>query len=221
MKKSEVLKRITEAGVVAVVRGDTKEQAIETVEAVVAGGIKIIELTMTVPHGPEVIRELCDKYADSDIVVGAGTVLDTETARACILEGAAFIVSPCLDIETMKLCNRYRVVVMPGVTTVVDAVKALEYGADVIKVFPSNLFGPSIIGAFKGPLPQADFMPTGGVSIENMHKWIAAGATVVGVGSELTRGAKTGDYELVEETARKFVAEFNRIKYGEEVNVGV
>lgn len=212
MKKEEILRQINEAGVVAVVRGDSEEQAIKTVEAVVAGGIKIIELTMTVPHATEVIRTLCDKYKGTDIIVGAGTVLDSETARLCILEGSQFIVSPCLDIETIMLCNRYKVAIMPGVTTVKDAVTALEYGVDVIKVFPSNLFGPSIIGAFKGPLPQADFMPTGGVSVENMNQWIAAGATVVGVGGELTKGAKTNNYELVEETAKSFVNEFNRIK---------
>lgn len=211
MRKNEVLTRINEAGVVAVVRGDSKEQAIKIVQAVVAGGIKIIELTMTVPHGVEVIRELCDKYEGTDVIVGAGTVLDPETARMCIMEGANFIVSPCLDVETIKLCNRYRVATMPGVSTPREAVMALEAGADVIKVFPSNVYGPSIIGAFRGPLPQADFMPSGGVSIENMHKWIAAGASVVSAGGELTKGAKTGDYALVEDTARRFVAEYRRI----------
>lgn len=212
MKKNEVLRKISEAGIVAVVRGESKEQAIKTVQAVVAGGIKIIELTMTVPHGVEVIRELCDIYEGTDVVVGAGTVLDTETARMCILEGAKFIVSPCLDIETLKLCNRYRVATMPGVSTPKDAVTALEYGADVIKVFPSNVYGPAIIGAFRGPLPQGDFMPSGGVSIENMHKWIEAGAPVVSVGGDLTKGAKTGDYQLVEETAKRFVEEYRRIR---------
>jgi len=215
MAKVEVLKKINEAGVVAVVRGDSEEQAIKTVEAVVSGGIKIIELTMTVTHATVVIRTLADKYKGTEVVIGAGTVLDSETARQCILEGAEFIVSPCLDVNTIKLCNRYKVAVMPGVTTVKDAVEALDYGVDIIKVFPSNLFGPAIIGAFKGPLPQADFMPTGGVSVENMHQWIKSGAKVVGVGGELTKGAKTNNYELVEETARLFVNEYNRIKLEE------
>ena len=125
MKREEVLKKITDAGVVAVIRGDSKEEAIKIVEAVAKGGIKIMELTMTVPNPIDVIKEVADKYKGTDIVVGAGTVLDTETARACILAGAQFIVSPSLDVDTLKLCNRYKVAVMPGVMTVKDAITAI------------------------------------------------------------------------------------------------
>lgn len=212
MKRQEVLKRITDAGVVAVVRGDSKEEALKIVEAVAKGGIKIMELTMTVPNPIDVIKEVAEKYKGTDIVVGAGTVLDSETARACILAGAEFIVSPSLDIDTLKLCNRYKIAVMPGVMTVKDAITAMEYGVDVVKVFPANLYGPSVIKSFKGPLPQGDFMPTGGVTVANIHEWVEAGAVAVGTGGDLTKGAKTGDFELVEKTAKEFVEAYRKAK---------
>ncbi|BCZ46116.1 bifunctional 2-keto-4-hydroxyglutarate aldolase/2-keto-3-deoxy-6-phosphogluconate aldolase [Clostridium gelidum] len=212
MRREEVLKRITDAGVVAVIRGDSKDEAIKIVDAVSKGGIKIMELTMTVPNPIDVIKEVAEKYKGTDIIVGAGTVLDTETARACILAGAQFIVSPSLDVDTLKLCNRYKIAVMPGVMTVKDAITAFEYGIDVVKIFPANLYGPSVIKSFKGPLPQGDFMPTGGVTVANLHEWIEAGAVAVGTGGDLTKGAKTGDYELVKKTAREFVEAYKRAK---------
>lgn len=205
MRREEVLGKIKEAGVVAVVRGDSKEQGLKIVEAAIKGGIKVMELTMTVPNPVEFLREVAEKYRDTDIIVGAGTVLDAETARACILAGAEFIVSPSLDIDTLKLCNRYKVCVMPGVMTVKDAITAMEYGVDVVKIFPANLYGPSVIKSFKGPLPQGDFMPTGGVTVENLHEWFEAGAVVVGTGGSLTKGAKTGDYDAVEKEAKRFI----------------
>lgn len=212
MKRQEVLKKITDAGVVAVVRGDSKEEALKIVEAVAKGGIKIMELTMTVPNPIDVIKEVAEKYKGTDIVVGAGTVLDSETARACILAGAEFIVSPSLDVDTLKLCNRYKIAVMPGVMTVKDAITAMEYGVDVVKVFPANLYGPSVIKSFKGPLPQGDFMPTGGVTVANIHEWVEAGAVAVGTGGDLTKGAKTGDFALVEKTAKEFVEAYRKAK---------
>ena len=205
MRREEVLRKIKEAGVVAVVRGDSKDQGLKIVEAAIKGGIKVMELTMTVPNPVEFLREVAEKYRDTDIIVGAGTVLDAETARACILAGAEFIVSPSLDIDTLKLCNRYKVCVMPGVMTVKDAITAMEYGVDVVKIFPANLYGPSVIKSFKGPLPQGDFMPTGGVTVENLHEWFEAGAVVVGTGGSLTKGAKTGDYDAVEKEAKRFI----------------
>ncbi|MBE6087274.1 bifunctional 4-hydroxy-2-oxoglutarate aldolase/2-dehydro-3-deoxy-phosphogluconate aldolase [Clostridium beijerinckii] len=212
MRREEVLKNIKEAGVVAVVRGDSKEEALKIVDAVSKGGIKVMELTMTVPNPVEVIKEVAEKYKDTDVIIGAGTVLDSETARACILAGAQFIVSPSLDIDTLKLCNRYKILVMPGVMTVKDAITAFEYGVDVVKIFPANLYGPSVIKSFKGPLPQGDFMPTGGVSIANLHEWIEAGAFVVGTGGDLTKGAKTGDYDLVQRTAKEFMDAYRKAK---------
>lgn len=205
MKRIETIKKIVDSGVVAVIRAESKEQGIKIVDAVKKGGINILEVTMTVPGAVDIIKELSQVYKDEDVVIGAGTVLDPETARACILAGAKYIVSPSLNPDTIKLCNRYRVPVMPGIMTVRDAIEALELGAEILKVFPGSAFGPSIIKDFKGPLPQGNFMPTGGVDLDNVEQWIKAGAVAVGTGSSLTKGAKTGDYELVTKTAQQFV----------------
>jgi len=206
MKRLKIIQKISEYGIVAVIRATSKEEGVKIVDAVTKGGINAIEITMTVPGAIDVISELCEIYKDNEeVLIGAGTVLDPETARACILAGAKYIVSPSLNPETVKLCNRYRIAVMPGIMTVKEAIEALELGVEVLKVFPGNAFGPSIISSLKGPLPQANFMPTGGVSLENVKDWIKAGAVAVGTGGDLTRGAKTGDYKLVTETAIKFV----------------
>lgn len=204
-KKLETLKKITDVGVVAVVRAESAEQAIKIAEACREGGIPAIEITFTVPYADEVIRELSKAYKGGEMIVGAGTVLDAETARIAILAGAQYIVSPCLDEETIKLCNRYQIPVMPGCVTIKEMVTAMELGADVIKVFPGEMVGPGYIKAVKGPLPQAPLMPTGGVSLDNAAEWIKNGCVAVGVGGSLTAGAKTGDYAAVTETAKKFV----------------
>lgn len=206
MQRIKTISRLVEEGVVAVIRAESKEQGLKIVEAVRQGGIKMLEITMTVPGAVDIIRELAEHYKNEDVVIGAGTVLDPETARMCILAGARYIVSPSFNPDTVKLCNRYRIPVMPGVMTVREAIEALESGAEILKVFPGNAFGPEIIKAFKGPIPQGNFMPTGGVSLSNIKDWISAGAVAVGTGSDLTKGAKTGDYNLVMETARKFAA---------------
>ncbi len=205
MKRLETIRRIIECGVVAVIRAESKAEGVKIVDAVKQGGIKALEITMTVPGAVDIIKELSETYKNEDVIIGAGTVLDPETARLCILAGAKYIVSPSLNVETVKLCNRYRVPIMPGIMTVKEALEALEYGVEILKVFPGNAFGPSIISAFRGPLPQGNFMPTGGVSLENAKDWIRAGAVAIGTGGDLTKGAKTGDYQLVTETARKFV----------------
>ncbi len=207
MKRIETIKKMIDCGVVAVIRAESKEQGIKIVEAVKNGGIKVLEITMTVPGAIDIIKEISEVYKNDDVIIGAGTVIDPETARVCILAGAKYIVSPSLNTETIKLCNRYRIPVMPGIMTVKEAIEAMEYGVEILKVFPGSAFGPSIISAFKGPLPQGNFMPTGGVTLENVKNWIKAGAVAIGIGGELTRGAKTGNYKLVEETARKFVEE--------------
>lgn len=205
MERIETIKNIIDSGVVAVVRAESKDQGKKIIEAVKAGGIKALEITMTVPGAVDIIKELVEEYKDEDVIIGAGTVLDPETARACILAGAKYIVSPCFSESSAKLCNRYRIPYMPGVMTPEQVITALEVGVEILKVFPGNAFGPSIIKAFKGPIPQGNYMPTGGVSIDNVEEWIKAGAVAVGTGSVLTKGAKTGDYKLVTETAKKFV----------------
>jgi len=205
MERIKTIMKVAEEGIVAVIRAESKEQGLKIVEAVKQGGIKMLEVTMTVPGAIDIIKELSEHYKNEDVVIGAGTVLDPETARLCILSGAKYIVSPTLNPDTIKLCNRYRIPVMPGVMTVKEAVEALELGAEVLKVFPGNAFGPEIIKAFKGPIPQGNFMPTGGVSLSNVKDWIKAGAIAVGTGGDLTKGAKTGDYASVTDTARAFV----------------
>ena len=205
MDKLDVIKKMKEEGIVAVVRAESKEKGEKLIDAIVNGGINFIEITMTVPGAVDIIKELSEKYKGTDVVIGAGTVLDSETARMVILAGAQFVVSPCFDEDMVRLCNRYRVAVMPGIMTVKEAVAGLEMGVDILKVFPGNAFGPSIISAFRGPLPQAQFMTTGGVDIDNIEQWIKAGAVAVGTGGSLTAGAKKGDYELVTKTAKEFV----------------
>ncbi len=205
MSKLDNLKRVQETGIVAVVRAETAEQALKITEAVKNGGIEAIEITMTVPGAVDVIKKVTEEYSSDEILVGAGSVLDAETARACILAGAEYIVSPSFDKETVELCNRYQKACMPGAMTVTEVVTAMETGADVVKVFPATLFGPKIIRAIKAPVPQAPLMPTGGVSLDNVKEWIKAGSWAVGVGSALSKGAKTGDYEQITETAKEFI----------------
>lgn len=208
MRKEQVLARMSEDCLVAVVRAKNKEQGEKTIDAIIAGGINFIEITMTMDCGNpvEFIQYMSDKYKDNDkVVIGAGTVLDPETARAVILAGANYVVSPGLDIETIRLCNRYRVPMFPGVMSPTEAIKALEAGCDVIKVFPGNVVGPGAISSFRGPLPQGNFMPSGGVDVDNVEKWLKAGACAVGTGSSLTKGAASGDYAAVTKKAHEFV----------------
>lgn len=187
MDKETVIKRIEDGKIVAVVRGETKEEAIKIVKECVENGIDIIELTFTTPFAYEAIKELAATYKDK-ILLGAGTVLDSETARIAILAGAKFIVSPQLSLEVIRLANRYRVANMSGIMTVTEAVKAMEAGTDILKVFPSEVLGVSFIKALKAPLPYAKLMPTGGVTPENINEWLDTGVVAVGVGSSLTKG---------------------------------
>ena len=209
MDKELVLSKIQTQGLVAVVRADNGDQAKRIAAACLEGGVAALEITFTVPGADKVIEDLAKEYSKGEIILGAGTVLDPETARIAILSGAQYIISPAFSEDTIKLCNRYRVTYMPGVMTPKEAIIAMEAGADVLKVFPANLFGPSIIKSILGPLPQAKLMPTGGVAPENASEWIKAGAVALGAGSELTKGAKTGDYAAITETAKKYVAAIN------------
>lgn len=212
MDKETVLTKIQKCGIVAVVRAENADTARRITDACIAGGVAAIELTFTVPRADKVIETLAANYGPEEIILGAGTVMDAATARIAMLCGAQYIVSPYFDAETVKICNRYRIAVMPGVMTVREAVLAMEAGADILKIFPGELFGPSIIKAIKGPIPYAKMMPTGGVDVENAADWIKAGAVAVGAGSSLTAGAKTGDYQKITETAKKFVAAIEKAR---------
>lgn len=205
MDKEKVITRILDAGIVAVVRADSTDTAKRITEACIEGGVAAIELTFTVPGAQKVIEELAATYSPEDIILGAGTVMDSATARIAMLSGAEYIVSPYLDLDTVKMCNRYRVPIMPGVMSVRECVTAMEAGADILKVFPGDLFGPKIIKAIHGPIPYAKMMPTGGVDVDNVAQWIKAGAVAVGAGSSLTTGAKEGNYKKITETGKLFV----------------
>ncbi len=208
MKKEQVLTRLKEDCLVAVVRAKNLEQGEKVIDAIVAGGINFIEICMTVDEGSpiDLIAAMVEKYKDNDkVVIGAGTVLDPETARMAIMAGANYVVSPGLNVDTIKMCNRYRVPMLPGVMTPTEAIVAMENGCDVIKIFPGNIVGPAAISSFKGPLPQGEFMPSGGVDVDNVDKWLKAGAYAVGTGSSLTKGAKTGDFAAVTAKAQEFV----------------
>lgn len=201
MDKEKIITRIKESGLVAVVRARSGEEAIKIAEACIEGGVAAIELTFTVPMVHRIIEQMALRYTNDEIILGAGTVLDPETARIAMLSGAQYIVSPSLNLDTVQLCNRYRVPIMPGVVTPAEAIAALEAGADILKVFPGELFGPKIIRAFKGPLPQAQLLPTGGVDASNVREWINAGAVAVGAGSALTKGS----YAQIVAAAKEFI----------------
>lgn len=212
IQKLETLKKIMDCGLVAVVRAENSEQACKIADACIAGGVAGIEVTFTVPGAADVIRDLAKKYSSGEIVIGAGTVLDPETARIAILAGAQYIVSPSVNLETIKLCNRYQIPVMPGAMTIEGVIAAMEAGADIVKVFPGEAFGPSFIKAIKGPLPQAPLMPTGGVSLDNVAEWIKVGCIAVGVGGNLTGGAKTGDYQSITDIGKAFIEKIRQAR---------
>ncbi|WP_404330325.1 bifunctional 4-hydroxy-2-oxoglutarate aldolase/2-dehydro-3-deoxy-phosphogluconate aldolase [Mesobacillus maritimus] len=206
MKKVATLKKLTDCGVVAVVRADSKEEAVKISEACVKGGIYGIEVTFTVQDADAVIKELTSFYKEnSEVVIGAGTVLDATTARIAILAGAQYIVSPCFDEETAKLCNLYQIPYMPGCMTITEMKEALAAGVDIVKLFPGNAYGPDFVKSVKAPLPQVNIMPTGGVSLENVDQWIKNGCVAVGVGGNLVAPAKTGEFEKITELAQAYV----------------
>ncbi|MEH7482180.1 bifunctional 4-hydroxy-2-oxoglutarate aldolase/2-dehydro-3-deoxy-phosphogluconate aldolase [Neobacillus drentensis] len=206
MKKINILTKIAECGVVAVVRADSKEEAVNISEACVEGGIQGIEVTFTVQGADEVIKELATLYQhNKDVVIGAGTVLDAATARIAILAGAQFVVSPAFDQETATLCNLYQVPYMPGCMTITEMKRALEAGVDIVKLFPGSAFGPEFVKAVKAPLPQVNIMPTGGVDLDNVDQWIKNGCVAVGVGGNLVSPAKTGEFDKITDYAKQYI----------------
>ena len=211
MQKHTVFEGILARGMVGIVRADSPDVALQIAEACIAGGITALEVAFTTPDTLGVLRTLRERHGH-DVLLGAGTVLDTETARAAILAGAQFIISPGVNVETIALCQRYQVLAMPGAMTPTEIVTALQAGADIVKVFPAEMFGPAYIKALRAPLPQAPLMPTGGVTVENLQEWFASGAVAVGIGGSLSGPGATGDYAAVTARAQAFVAKMAVIR---------
>jgi len=199
--------QILETGLIPVIRADSSDIAMRAVDAIRQGGISVLEITMTVPGAIRIIEDVTRRFGD-DAIVGAGTVLDSETARACILAGAQFIVSPALDLDTIACCRRYSIPVMPGAMTPSEVVTAWKAGADLVKIFPAHaLGGPSYLKALKAPLPQVELIPTGGVSLKNASDFIKAGAAALGVGTDLvdTAALRSGEDQVITTRAKQFI----------------
>jgi 2-dehydro-3-deoxyphosphogluconate aldolase / (4S)-4-hydroxy-2-oxoglutarate aldolase len=207
MKKDAILSAILEIGIVPVVRTESAEAAIKAIDAIHRGGIRVAEITMTVPGAIRALEKVADKFGDQ-IVLGAGTVLDPETARACMLAGAQFFVTPNLNLATIEMCKRYSKVITPGALTPTEVVTAWQAGGDAIKIFPcSAVGGAKYIKALKAPFPQIEMIPTGGVNLETIGDFLRAGACAVAVGGELIDSAnvRAGKHEVFEERAKQFL----------------
>ena len=213
MLKHAIFQGIVQRRLVAIVRAGTLDAALQMAEACIAGGITALEVAFTTPDTLRVIETLRLRHGP-EVLLGAGTVLDPETARLAILAGARFIISPNVNPDIIRLCQRYQVLAMPGAMTPTEIVMALEAGADIVKIFPAEVFGPAYIKALRAPLPQAPLMPTGGVSVDNLGAWFAHGAVAVGIGSSLTGPAAHGDYPAVATRARAFVDRMAQIRQG-------
>ena len=208
MTSQEIFARIARIGVVPIVRVPSAESAVRAVEAIYQGGVGCAEITMTVPGAIGALERVADRLGDK-ILLGAGTVLDPETARACILAGAQFLVTPALRLTTIEMAKRYAKVVFPGALSPTEVLSAWEAGADAVKIFPcGNVGGPRYIKALKGPFPQIEMVPTGGVNLETSADFVKAGACAIAVGSELVDGAtvREGHFDVIEERARQYLA---------------
>jgi len=205
MSKQEQLERIARCGVVAVMRAPSGEMLADVAEALLAGGVEAVEVTFTVPGAHRVIEQVADRLGDR-VLLGAGTVLDPETARAALLAGAEFIVAPTVDTQVIELCRRYDKAVMPGALTPTEVLTAWQAGADVVKVFPSDLTGPKYLKALHGPLPQVRLMPTGGVNLDTAAEFLRCGAWALGIGGSLVEkdALARGDMARIESLARQY-----------------
>ena len=207
MNRAEVVQTIRDVGIIPVVRAQSADEAMKAIDAIRAGGISILEITMTVPGAVAVIEEVSKRYG-GEVLVGAGTVLDPEKALDCVRAGAQFVVSPALNLETIETCRRNGIAVMPGALTPTEVVQAWNAGADFVKVFPAgSVGGASYIRSLKAPLPQIELVPTGGVSLKTAADFIKAGASALGVGADLVdvKAIREGQSNLITERAREFV----------------
>lgn len=210
----EVLAKILEEGVVPVVRLSSATEAMEVSKAIREGGISVIEITMSVPGALDVMKEVTQRFG-KEVLLGAGTILDPETARAALLSGAKFVVTPTLNLEVIKMCKRYSAVVIPGALTPTEILTAWEAGADLVKVFPiSQVGGPSYLRAVLAPLPHIPLVPTGGVNAQNAGEFIKAGAAAIAAGGELVdkKAVAEKKYSVIVENARKFINEVQKAR---------
>jgi 2-dehydro-3-deoxyphosphogluconate aldolase / (4S)-4-hydroxy-2-oxoglutarate aldolase len=220
MSKETILSAMLEIGIVPVVRTPSAETALKAIEAIYNGGIRAAEVTMTVPNAVKALEKLADQFGDK-IVLGAGTVLDPETARICMLAGAQFFVTPALNLKTIEMAARYSKPICPGALTPTEVLAAWQAGADIVKVFPcDNVGGPKYIKALKGPFPQIEMIPTGGVNLNTAGDFLKAGACAVAVGGELVNAKliKEGNYAAIEQTAREYLAVVAKAR--EEIKAG-
>jgi 2-dehydro-3-deoxyphosphogluconate aldolase/(4S)-4-hydroxy-2-oxoglutarate aldolase len=211
MNREQAVGLIRQTGVIAIMRASSSDQLLQAADAIREGGVAAIEVTMTTPGALAVIEQAAARYGQ-DVLFGAGTVLDAESARAAILAGARFVVAPTLDLETIGLCRRYSVPVFPGAYTPTEILAAWQAGADMVKVFPASVGGPALIKALKAPLPQIELVPVGGVEVDNTAEFIRAGSAAVGVGGSLIdqKLLDAGDFATLRQRARRFVEEVAR-----------
>ncbi len=206
MSKESQLQQVLDCGIVAVVRSQDSQQLVEVVRALAEGGVTVAEITMTVPGALDVVRQVRQALGDH-VLLGAGTILDPETARAALLAGAEYIVAPTVNLDVIKLCQRYDKLVMPGAFTPTEILTAWEAGADIVKVFPADVVGPAFFKALRGPLPQVRLMPTGGVDLTTAAAFLKAGACCLGVGGQLveTEAVARRDFARIHDLARQYV----------------
>jgi 2-dehydro-3-deoxyphosphogluconate aldolase/(4S)-4-hydroxy-2-oxoglutarate aldolase len=213
IRKYEVLQKIEDVGVVGIIRVDNIDYGVMAAEAIFDGGIPVIEVSMTHKGAIEIMAQMTAQLSKKGLLLGAGTVADPETARACMLAGAEFIFAHCFSEDVARICNRYGVPYIPGVGTVTEVMKAFECGSDIVKVFPGEVLGPQFVKATRGPLPNAKMLAVGGVAIDNLESWFKAGAVGVGLGSALTKpGGKDGTSETIKATSQEIVAKIAAIR---------
>jgi 2-dehydro-3-deoxyphosphogluconate aldolase/(4S)-4-hydroxy-2-oxoglutarate aldolase len=213
MSRESTMQRILDGGIVAVVRSESSESLVRVVAALAEGGVSAAEVTFTVPDAVDVIRQVRREVGDA-VVLGAGTVLDPETARAALLAGAEYVVSPIVNLDVIRLCRRYDKVVMPGAFTPTEVVSAWEAGADIVKIFPADVGGAAYLKALRGPLPQVRLMPTGGVDLTTAESFLKAGASCLGVGSALVdpKAIASGDFPRIRDLAAQYAAVVRRFR---------
>src|SRR5437016_7647200 len=207
------LRRVLDCGIVAVVRSPDSQQLVEVTRALADGGVTVVEITMTVPNALEVVRQVREALGNR-VLLGAGTILDPETARAALLAGAEYLVAPTVNLDVIRLCRRYDKLVMPGAFTPTEILTAWEAGADVVKVFPAEVLGPAFFKAVRAPLPQVRLMPTGGVNLETAADFLKAGACCLGIGGQLVdpQAVAKREFDQIRELARQYVTIVQRTR---------